>query len=59
MKKSLIRHLLTALGTVLTLLGIEQFSGVINYIVEQLDAIYSAALTLIGVVTTIIGYFRR
>lgn len=59
MKKSLIRHLLTALGTVLTLVGLEQFSGALNYLVEQLDAIYSAALTLIGVITTIIGYFRR
>lgn len=55
--KSLIRHILTALGVVLGLIGLEKFTGAVQYILENLDNIWSAILTVIGFVTTLIGFF--
>lgn len=54
----MIRHLLTALGTVLTLLGLNEFAGVIDYITEMFEPLYGAVGTVVGVIITIIGFFN-
>lgn len=55
--KSLIRHILTALGVVLGLLGLEKVTGLVQYILDNLDSLWSAVVTVVGFVTTIIGFF--
>jgi len=57
--KSIIRHLLTALGFVLGLIGLNKFTGVVDYVIGNLDSIWSAILTLVGVVTSILGFFTN
>lgn len=56
--KSLIRHLLTAVGFVLGLIGLNQFTGVIDIIISNLDNIWGAIVAIVGVITTVIGYLR-
>lgn len=56
--KSLIRHILTALGFVLGLVGLNKFTGVIDYLIQNLDTIWAAVLTLVGIVTSIFGFFK-
>ena len=57
--KSLIRHILTALGVLLTLLGIDKLIPVVEYLQTNLDGVFAAITTLVGVVVTIIGFFRN
>lgn len=57
--KSTIRHILTALGVVLGLFGLGNLSGVIDFTLVNLDGIWDAVLTLVGVVTTWIGFFKN
>lgn len=57
--KSTIRHILTALGVVLGLIGLDKFTGVIDYLLNNLDSIWSAVLTVIGVITTLLGFFKN
>lgn len=60
MNPSLIRHILTALGVVLSFLGLGKFSGLLDYLSSQVDTIWAAVTAIIGVVTTLIGYkFKR
>lgn len=56
--KSLIRHLLTALGSVMLIVGLGKYTGVINYVLENMDAVYTAVATITGVVMGLIGYFK-
>jgi cytochrome c biogenesis protein CcdA len=56
--KSIIRHILTALGFALTFIGLGRFTGLLDYITQNLDTIWDAVLVLVGVVTTIFGYFK-
>jgi hypothetical protein len=55
--KSLIRHILTALGVVLGLLGLEKVTGFVQYILDNLDSLWSAVITIVGFVTAVIGFF--
>lgn len=55
--KSLIRHILTALGVVLGLLGLEKVTGLVQYVLDNLDSLWSAVVTVVGFVTAIIGFF--
>lgn len=56
--KSIIRHILTALGFVLGLVGLNKFTGVIDYLTQNLDVIWSAVTTLVGFVTALLGFFK-
>jgi len=56
---SLIRHILTALGTVLTLLGLTKYTGIVDYLTNNLDAVQAAIVTLVGVVTAIWGFLKN
>ena len=56
--KSLIRHILTALGFVLGAVGVADAANVIEFLLADLDIIWDAVLVLVGVVTTVIGFFK-
>jgi len=56
--KSLIRHTLTAIGTLLVLIGVDKFIPLVEYLQTNLDGVVAAVSTLVGVFVTIIGFFR-
>jgi len=56
--KSLIRHLLTAVGILLTLLGVDKLIPVVEYLQGNLDGLFAAITTVIGIVMTVIGFFK-
>ena len=56
--KSLIRHTLTAIGVLLTLIGIDKFIPLVEYLQTNLDGVVAAVSTLVGVFVTIVGFFR-
>jgi len=56
--KSLTRHLLTAVGILLTLLGVDKLIPVIEYLQGNLDGLFAAITTVIGIVMTVIGFFK-
>lgn len=57
--KSIIRHILTALGVVLAFVGLEKYTGIIEYVSQNLDVVWGSILTLVGFVTTIWGFFFK
>lgn len=56
--KSLIRHILTAVGFVLGIIGLGKFSGVIDILLQNLDGLWQAVSAIVGVVLMIIGFFK-
>ena len=56
--KSLIRHLLTALGTVVALVGLNGWLPFLDFLTESLDVIWDAVVVIIGFVTAVYGYLR-
>lgn len=57
--KSVIRHALTALGAVLSLLGVLKLTGLFDYLVENFDTLWASVATLVGLITTVIGFFKN
>lgn len=57
--KSVIRHAITAIGAVLTLLGIAKLSGLFEYLIANFDGIWAAIATIAGLITTILGFFKN
>ena len=57
--KSIIRHLLTALGVVLGFVGLSKYTGLLDILNQNLDGVWNAALTIVGFVTTLIGFFKN
>lgn len=55
--KSLIRHILTALGVLLAALGLADAAELVNGTLAQLDSIWDSVLVLVGLVTSIAGFF--
>lgn len=55
--KSIIRHALTALGAIITFIGLGKYTGVLEYVTNNLDTVWESILTLIGFVTAILGFF--
>ena len=56
--KSLIRHILTALGFLLSAIGVADAANVVDFLLADLDVVWDAILVLIGTVTTIVGFFK-
>ena len=56
--KSMIRHLLTGLAAVLTVFGLGSIGGAIEFTLGELDNIWAAVTTLIGVITGYKGFFK-
>ena len=57
--KSIIRHLLTALGVVLGFVGLSKFTGLLDILNQNLDTVWNAVLTIVGFVTTLVGFFKN
>ena len=57
--KSLIRHLLTALGFLLATLGVADAAEVVDFLLVELNNIWDAVLVLVGVVTSVAGFFQN
>jgi sulfite exporter TauE/SafE len=56
--KSLIRHILTALGTILGLIGLNEVVPVLTFLQDNLDVVNNAVLTILGFVTALAGFFK-
>lgn len=57
--KSIIRHALTALGAIIAFIGLGKYTGVLEYITNNLDAVWDAAMTIVGFAVTILGFFKN
>lgn len=57
--QSLIRHILTALGFVLGLVGLNKFTGVLDIVTQNLDGLMASISTVAGVVMAIVGFFKN
>jgi len=56
--KSFIRHVLTVIGTILGLVGINTWIPVLDYLNQSLDTIWASIATIVGFVTTLFGFFK-
>tara|TARA_R110002074_G_scaffold198618_1_gene366201 strand:+ start:70 stop:270 length:201 start_codon:yes stop_codon:yes gene_type:complete len=59
MKKSAIRHILTAAGTVLTLFGLDNFVDIFEFANQNLDEVYAAVEVIVGASVTIYGFIAN
>ena len=57
--KSLIRHALTAIGTLLVLTGLNRFIPLVEYLTENVDSTFQAIEVLVGVVVAVFGFLRN
>jgi len=57
--KSLIRHALTAVGTLLVLTGLNTWLPLVDLLTENLDAAVNAIEVLVGLGVAIFGFFRN
>lgn len=56
--KSTINVILIALGAVASFLGLAKLTDVVNYLLTNLDGVYAAVLTLVGVISGLVVYFK-
>jgi hypothetical protein len=56
--KSLIRHILTALGTIVALIGLNGVLPIIDFLQESLDQVWDSVVVVIGFITTLYGYLK-
>lgn len=57
--KSIVRHILTALGAILMFLGLGKFTGIVDFLLENLDAVWQAIMVVIGFLTSLLGFFKN
>lgn len=56
---SIVRHILTALGSMAVMLGLSKFTGIITYVLEHMDEVVAAITTILGFVTTFYGFLKN
>lgn len=56
--KSLIRHILTALGFLLSALGVAHYAELVDLLLFELDTAWDAGVVLVGIVMQVIGFFK-
>ena len=56
--KSLIRHAITAIGTVIALLGLNKYLPIIDLVQESFDGVWGAVELIVGFVVAILGFFK-
>jgi len=54
--KSLIRHILTMLAGILTMLGLANAAGIVEFTLFNLDAVWNAILVIVGFITGFKGF---
>lgn len=57
--KSLIRHALTAIGTLLVFTGLNKFVPLVDFLTENIDTTVNAVEVLVGVVVAVGGFLRN
>lgn len=57
--KSLIRHGLTAIGTLLVLTGLNTWIPLVDLLTENLDSVVNAIEVLVGLGVAVFGFFRN
>jgi len=57
--KSSIRHILTVVGTIIVLLGLDGLVPILEHITVSLDEVFAAIATLVGFATTLISFFTQ
>ena len=57
--KSLIRHGLTAIGTLLVLTGLNAWIPLVDLLTENLDSVVNAIEVLVGLGVAVFGFFRN
>lgn len=60
MNPSVIRHILTAIGVLMAAVGLGDYTGFLDLILDNLDAVWEAVMVIIGFITAIFGFrFKR
>ncbi len=59
MTKSIIRHILTVLGTVVGFIGLKAWQPIIDFITSNLDGVWDAVKIIIGFATALIAFFSN
>lgn len=57
--KTTIATVLIAVGSIAAFLGLAKLTEIVNFLLTNLDAVYAAVLTLIGVISGLVVYFRK
>lgn len=57
--KSLIRHILTAVGTIIALLGLTEWTALVDIFSTNLDPVWAAINTVVGFVMAVVGFFQN
>lgn len=57
MKQSLVRHLLTSLGSIAMVTGVSKAVPIITWALENLDPLWAAGTVIGGGITTLVGFF--
>jgi hypothetical protein len=57
--KSVVRHALTAIGTLLVFFGLNSYVPLVDYLTENLDGTVQAVEVLVGFVLVVFGFLRN
>lgn len=57
--KSVVATILIAVGAVASFAGLTKLTDVANYLLTNLDTTYAAIMTLVGIITGFVVYFRK
>ncbi len=56
--KSLIRHILTAVGMIIALTGLNEWTGLLDILTGNLDGVYAGIAVVGGLITAVGGFFK-
>ena len=57
--KSVVRHALTAIGTLLVFFGLNSYVPLVDYLTENLDGTVQAIEVLVGFVLVVFGFLKN
>ena len=57
--KSVVRHALTAIGTLLVFFGLNSYVPLVDYLTENLDGTVQAVEVIVGVVLVVFGFLKN
>lgn len=57
--KSVVRHALTAIGTLLVFFGLNSYVPLVDYLTENLDGTVQAVEVIVGFVLVVFGFLRN
>lgn len=56
--KSMFRHAITIVGTIITIVGLDKWVPILEFLNQSFDSIWSSVLALVGFLTTLFGFFK-